>query len=106
MTKITHSSFILLIVLLCSCAKDEQPPVSIYPIDEDVILNDVSYGQDSKQQMNVYLPKNRNSKSSKFMVLIHGGAWSTGDKDEFGLLDETAFSLLKSQFQLPTRRRR
>jgi acetyl esterase/lipase len=32
------------------------------------------------------------------MVLIHGGAWSTGDKDEFGLLDETAFSLLKSQF--------
>src|SRR5687768_8142246 len=46
------------------------------------ILN-VSYGPDPQQKMDVYLPAGRAEASTKVLVLIHGGAWSTGDKSDF-----------------------
>jgi acetyl esterase/lipase len=42
----------------------------------------VSYGEDSLQKMDVYLPANRTD-STKVLVLIHGGGWIGGDKSEF-----------------------
>ncbi len=43
---------------------------------------DVAYGTDSMQKMDIYLPANRSS-FTKVLFLIHGGAWSSGDKADF-----------------------
>lgn len=44
---------------------------------------DVSYGSNALQKMDVYLPANRDTTSTKLMILIHGGAWIEGDKADF-----------------------
>lgn len=43
----------------------------------------VSYGNDTLQRMDVYLPAGRTKDSTKVIVLIHGGAWMEGDKRDF-----------------------
>jgi acetyl esterase/lipase len=43
---------------------------------------DISYGPDTKQKMDVYLPANR-SAATKVIFLIHGGGWTEGDKTDF-----------------------
>ncbi len=43
----------------------------------------VSYGSDAAQKMDIYLPAGRKESSTKVMILIHGGGWTTGDKSEF-----------------------
>lgn len=45
------------------------------------ILN-VSYGSDPQQTMDIYLPQGRTTNGTKALVLIHGGAWMSGDKSE------------------------
>ena len=42
---------------------------------------DVSYGENIKQKFDIYLPANR-SLNTKVMILVHGGGWSGGDKNE------------------------
>jgi len=44
---------------------------------------DVSYGTNSQQKMDVYLPEGRDTANTKLMILIHGGAWIEGDKADF-----------------------
>ncbi len=46
-------------------------------------FKNVSYGSDPVQKMDIYLPANRNSSSTKAMIMIHGGAWISGDKSDF-----------------------
>ncbi|HEY6502355.1 MAG TPA: alpha/beta hydrolase, partial [Chitinophagaceae bacterium] len=43
----------------------------------------VSYGSDAAQNMDVYLPAGRSKTATKVMILVHGGAWATGDKSDF-----------------------
>lgn len=71
-------STLLLAVLISSCKKDDD-------IQEDtsVTMMNVSYGANAQQKMDVYLPANRSSTSTKVMILIHGGGWNTGDKSDF-----------------------
>lgn len=40
----------------------------------------VSYGTDTAQRMDVYLPAGRRTAATKAVVLIHGGAWVSGNK--------------------------
>ncbi|MBF0500561.1 MAG: alpha/beta hydrolase [Candidatus Riflebacteria bacterium] len=42
------------------------------------LLSDIHYGSDSKHRMDVYVPDNANNAPVIFMV--HGGAWTMGDK--------------------------
>jgi acetyl esterase/lipase len=42
--------------------------------------------------MDIYLPAGRDSNNTKLMILIHGGAWTEGDKSDFNLND------IKKQF--------
>ncbi|HEY6504752.1 MAG TPA: alpha/beta hydrolase [Chitinophagaceae bacterium] len=42
-----------------------------------------SYGSDAAQNMDVYLPAGRSKTATKVMILVHGGAWATGDKSDF-----------------------
>jgi acetyl esterase/lipase len=46
-------------------------------------LTNVAYGEDPKQQMDIYLPDGRDSTSTRLMILLHGGGWTRGDKSEF-----------------------
>lgn len=42
----------------------------------------VSYGDDPKQRLDVYLPANRGERT-RLLVIVHGGGWSGGDKSDF-----------------------
>lgn len=46
-------------------------------------LQNIAYGSDAQQKMDVYLPANRSADSTKVFVLVHGGGWSAGDKADF-----------------------
>jgi acetyl esterase/lipase len=46
-------------------------------------FTNVSYGNDAAQKMDVYLPAGRTTDTTKLIILVHGGAWSTGDKSDF-----------------------
>jgi len=48
---------------------------------------DISYGSDTKQKMDIYLPANRDTNTTRLMILIHGGAWVEGDKSDFVIED-------------------
>lgn len=70
------------LILLSSCKKKENDDVV-----EAVNYYDVSYGSNSAQKMDVYLPGERSIEETKVLIYIHGGGWVQGDKSEFnGLL--------------------
>jgi acetyl esterase/lipase len=46
-------------------------------------IRDVSYGEDTAQRMDIYLPANRSTDSTKSVILIHGGGWNSGSKNDF-----------------------
>ncbi len=74
-------SFVILVIsaMLFSTCK---PPKDMVPEPlVESILNDVSYGSNEAQKMDVYLPKDRNA-STKTIIYIHGGGWYMGDKNE------------------------
>lgn len=66
------------LLFISSCQKDPNRETN----DTEVIAN-VSYGSDPLQKMDVYLPAKRSTDTTKVVVLIHGGAWSDGDKSDF-----------------------
>lgn len=49
------------------------------PLEAATFFN-VSYGSDSQQTYDIYLPQGRTSESTKVIVLVHGGGWTGGDK--------------------------
>jgi acetyl esterase/lipase len=48
--------------------------------DRSVTIPDVSYGSDALQKMDIYLPADRSSATTKVLIFIHGGWWFGGDK--------------------------
>ncbi|MEX2483200.1 MAG: alpha/beta hydrolase [Brumimicrobium sp.] len=87
--KTAKQLFILLIISLIvhtSCKKDdtnEDEEESTYKNSQAYTLEDIPYGLDERQIMDIYLPSNRNATSTKVFVLIHGGGWSSGSKNSF-----------------------
>lgn len=57
-------------------------------------LKNVAYGTDSLQRMDVSLPAGRSSATTKAFILIHGGAWVSGDKAEMNGAIEAFKTLL------------
>ena len=75
----------LLFVGLSACSSaDTSDDTTIVAYDPELAydLTDVSYGTDPEQTMDVYLPAKRN-KNTKVVVLVHGGAWVSGSKEDF-----------------------
>ncbi|MEG1021224.1 MAG: alpha/beta hydrolase [Myroides sp.] len=88
----------ILSILLFSCNGDDENVV-IYPVNEDVILENVSYGSHERHKMDVFLPADRNTSKTKILVMIHGGGWIGGDKSDFdAILDRNNIEELKKQF--------
>ncbi|MCH7412590.1 alpha/beta hydrolase [Belliella sp. R4-6] len=84
-------------LLIFSCSEKEEP--ILYPVDEDVILKDVRYGNHERNVMDVFLPSGRNPSVTKVLVLIHGGGWIGGDKSDFDeIINPENSSELKEQF--------
>lgn len=48
---------------------------------------DVPYGNDAQQIYDIYLPQGRDS-NTKVMILVHGGGWTSGDKDDMNVLKD------------------
>ena len=68
-------------LVITSCQKENEitPDLAI-PAET---LNNVSYGSDAAQKMDIYLPAGRKTDSTKVVIMVHGGAWIEGDKSDF-----------------------
>lgn len=67
--------------LLISCQKDIPGDGSNTTVTAKTILN-VAYGNGAAQVMDIYLPASRSTLTSKVIILIHGGGWTEGDKND------------------------
>ena len=78
----------ILLLLHTSCSKTYDGAGGTTTIAEKNMPN-VSYGTDAQQKMDIFLPANRTTATTKVMILIHGGAWTTGDKTDFTVYMDT-----------------
>lgn len=67
-------------LLLVSCQKDTGSGDP--PLPEKTAQNE-AYGSEALQQMDYYLPAGRTPASTRVIIMIHGGAWTQGDKSDF-----------------------
>ncbi len=68
----------LFLFLITGCSSDDTTTAE--PLVAKNILN-VAYGSDGEQTMDVYLPAGRDE-DTKVIILVHGGAWASGSKDD------------------------
>lgn len=82
---------------LLSCKKDKESPAA------GKVITDVSFGDDAKQKMDVYLPEGRNEQTP-VVVMLHGGGFVAGDKSEFSARAEQfsakGFAVLNVNYRL------
>jgi acetyl esterase/lipase len=71
--------FSVLFISLFFVACQKETTQAEKPLPEQTIT-DVSYGNDPAQRMDVYLPASRTTTATKAIIVIHGGAWVSGDK--------------------------
>jgi acetyl esterase/lipase len=74
---------ILILFLVLSCSNNDSEVIVEQPLEYFEELN-VSYGNDSDQRFDIYLPANR-TLDTKVMILVHGGGWEAGDKTDMNL---------------------
>ena len=68
-------------VLFLSCSNEDSELNSEPEIIEAYEALDVSYGSDSNQVFDIYLPEGR-TENTKVLFLVHGGSWVGGDKED------------------------
>jgi Esterase/lipase len=78
-----HLLFVAITMSVLSCKKEADQSANA-----KTMLN-VSYGNSPEQTMDIYLPANRSSSSTKVIVMIHGGAWNSGDKTDLSEYADT-----------------
>ena len=76
------SIVIFVLYVFASCQKDSVPTPNTVA---KTMLN-TSYGADSKQVFDLYLPANRSENKTKTLILVHGGGWIEGDKSDMTYL--------------------
>ena len=71
--------FFIIILSAASCiTNDETGEIIINPVEYYQEIN-VSYGSDSDQVFDLYLPAGRTDET-RVIILVHGGGWASGDK--------------------------
>jgi len=80
--------YLFIFLILISCSKEEDA-IDYSNSKVEKIITNVSYGDDSQQTFDIYLPANRSSKTTKTLILIHGGAWISGDKSDMNTIVNT-----------------
>lgn len=81
-----HFFIVAVALAFFSCKKNND--VTNTNVAASTTLN-VSYGTDPLQNMDVYLPANRTIATTKVLIMIHGGAWTGGDKTDFSTYVDT-----------------
>lgn len=97
MTMKTYCQKIILLFLITSllaCSTEDEivtPLESEGAIPDEIALDsealearffkDVSYGNHPEQIYDLYLPEGRKATNTKVIVLVHGGGWQSGDKN-------------------------
>ena len=69
---------LLFFVLLLNCKE------KTINISKDITFDkqmDISYGNDSEQKLDLYIPKNTQQNKDLF-IIIHGGGWKGGNKSQ------------------------
>ena len=84
------ASSLLALVLFASCSKTDggggtTPTPTPTPVAAATTLN-VAYGTDPLQKMDIYLPANRTVTTTKVIIMVHGGSWIGGDKNDFNVI--------------------
>ncbi len=84
MKKLFYTGVLSLFILLnYACSQDNDSALTPSPTDPTTVeantLLNVSYGADSDQVYDIYLPQNR-TLATKVIILVHGGGWTSGDK--------------------------
>lgn len=72
----------LLSFVFVACQKEDNPDIPS-SVPAQATANIAYATTDPVQKMDVYLPAGRSTTNTKVVILIHGGAWSTGDKTDF-----------------------
>lgn len=73
--------------IFSSCQPEQKDAAETKPLPAQTHIN-IAYGTDSLQKMDIYLPANRTTATTKSLVLIHGGGWTSGSKSDFvGYID-------------------
>lgn len=75
------TALLFLSFLIQACSSDEDNSEIQTPLQAETRMN-VSYGPHPQQVYDIYLPEGRSSESTKVLVLIHGGGWTSGDKSD------------------------
>lgn len=85
-TRLRWNRWLLIAVLLCCCGLPwtacHKTEVTSPNIAAAAYAN-LNYGNDQLQDMDIYLPEGRDTLSTPLLILIHGGAWISGDKSDF-----------------------
>jgi len=71
---------ILILILFSSCTRKQEVDLTSKEIDLE-LLNQF-YGSGDQQKFDLFLPENRTTDNTKLLIIIHGGGWTSGDKDE------------------------
>jgi len=73
---------ILFLGLLTGCSSTDEAVKNAPDTRTELNLTDVAYGTNPQQTMDVYLPANRNDEDTKVVIVIHGGSWIGGKKED------------------------
>ncbi|MBL7886554.1 MAG: alpha/beta hydrolase [Flavobacterium sp.] len=80
-----HLFIVVLISLTFSCSSDTNSSQATDFSQEKNLFN-ISYGTNNQQVFDLYLPANRNANTTKTLILIHGGGWTSGDKADMNYI--------------------
>jgi len=78
MTMKKNLTILFLLLIIFSCKE------KTINISKDITFDkqmDVSYGNDSEQKLDLYIPKNTQQNKNLF-IIIHGGGWKAGNKSQ------------------------
>ena len=73
--------FVLLLTVACTSGKQSK----------STSWQDLHYGPDSLQTMDVYLLENRTA-DTPLMILVHGGGWMAGDKKDADFMKTACYA--------------
>jgi acetyl esterase/lipase len=73
------------IPFLFACSNDDSSSDEPVYLEAETRMN-VSYGSHPQEVYDLYLPAGRTSETTKVVMLIHGGGWTSGDKADMNFL--------------------
>ncbi|MFT3796727.1 alpha/beta hydrolase fold domain-containing protein [Flavobacterium sp.] len=97
---------LLLAVVLWNCSSDDSKNETV--VLPAQTLSNVHYGPDDQQIIDIYLPEGRNAFTTKVLIMVHGGAWIGGSKDDmtagiaFARLQFPDFAIVNVEYRLAT----